>query len=216
MDLSLQRKNMVESQVRPSDVTDRRIITAMQQVPREAFVPAELQAIAYLDTPLGIAPGRSVLPPRLFAKLIQLAALEPTDTVLDVGAAGGYSTAVLAQIAGKVIALESDEFLAKSAQKNLAQLQIANASVQISSLTRGYPEGSPYDVIVLEGAVDAVPQDLLNQLSPTGRLVGVQVKGALGSAITVRRAGEKFDTLIAFEAWADSLPGFQTAKVFAL
>ena len=135
IDPKQQRINMVESQVRPSDITDRRIIRAMLEVPREAFVPPALHELAYMDEAVPVTrrvdgrATRALLAPRTFAKLVQLAEIEPDAVVLDVGCATGYSTAVLARLAKSVVALEVDDALAARAAETLRQLRVANAMV---------------------------------------------------------------------------------------
>src|SRR3977135_1981513 len=172
-----QRINMVESQVRPSDITDRRIIRAMLEVPREKFVPASLQALAYMDEavpavePGAGRPGRFLLAPRTFAKLVQLAEIGPETVVLDAGGAKGCSTAVLARLAKAVVAVEVDAALAARATQTLRQLGVNNALVIEGALEKGAPSHAPFGAILLNGAVPRIPQELLDQLEDGGRLV---------------------------------------------
>jgi protein-L-isoaspartate(D-aspartate) O-methyltransferase len=214
IDSKQQRLNMVESQVRPSDVTDRRIVKAMLEVPREVFLPEGLQALAYMDDAVPVrraangVEARYLLAPRTFAKLVQLADIEADDVVLDVGCASGYSTAVLAQLASRVVALESDPALALAAQETLRKLGVMNAIVVQGPLDAGTPDHGPFAAIVLNGAVPAVPQSLLDQLAEGGRLVAVIAEGGLGSAQVWQRSGAAFDARAAFEAGAQPLPGF--------
>src|SRR5215831_12473471 len=168
IDSKQQRINMVESQVRPSDVTDRRIIRAMLEVPREAFVPSALRALAYMDGSVpvvdsAVRPTRCLLAPRTFAKIVQLAEIGPDAIVLDVGCATGYSTAVLARLAKSVVAVEVDAALAARASDALRQLGVANALVLEGALPKGAPTHAPFDAILLEGAVPNVPEALLAQ-----------------------------------------------------
>ena len=220
-DSPLQRLNMVESQVRTSDVTDRRIIRAMLDIPREVFVPAGMASIAYSDAALavsgrrtGAVPVRALLEPRTLAKLIQLAGIGDDDTVLDVGCATGYSTAVLARIARRVVAVESDRALADAATAALASLGIGNATVLTGTLAAGAPGEAPFDAVLLNGAVPAVPQTLCEQLSDGGRLVAVIAEERVSRAHLTLRAGGAFDTRPAFEAAADPLPGFELPAGF--
>lgn len=213
-DTKLQRLNMVESQVRPSDVTDRRVLKAMLEVPREAFVPEARRAMAYMDEAVQVASpangvaGRYLLPPRTFAKLVQLAEIEPHALVLDVGCATGYSTAILGRIARKVVALEADRQLAQFAARALQGFGIDNVKVIEGDLMIGAPVEGPFDAIILEGAVPEVPQSLLEQLKDGGRLVAVMASGPLGSAQVWRRSGKTFGARPAFDAGAEVLPGF--------
>lgn len=221
-DSTEQRLNMVESQVRPSDVTDRRIIRAMLEVPREAFAPAAQQALAYRDEDLPVTPpaagsdGRYLLAPRVLAKLIQLAEVGPDSTVLDVGCASGYSSAVLARLGKRVVALESDGALATLARRALQELHAARVEVIEGPLPAGAPSKGPFDAILLNGAVPAVPQALLDQLADGGRLVAVVRDGPIGRARVWRKSGGVCDARSVFDAGAKPLPGFETRKEFVL
>jgi protein-L-isoaspartate(D-aspartate) O-methyltransferase len=225
-DFNVQRLNMVESQVRPSDVTDQRIIRAMLEVPRERFVPAEFAAIAYFDGPVPAAvPGsrrpsrgepRSLLPARTFAKLVQLAEVDPTSAVLDVGCATGYSTAVLAQLARSVVALEADRDLARAAAATLQELGVGNAKVIEGALAAGAPAEGRFDVIFLNGAVPAVPPALLEQIANGGRLVAMLHKGPVCRAYLWRRSGKVVDGQPDFDGAAAPLPGFEAPAEFVL
>lgn len=218
-DSKLQRLNMVESQVRPSDVTDRRILKAMLEVPREKFVPASLASMAYMDGPVAVggangAAGRSLLPPRTFAKLVQLAAIDAEAKVLDVGCATGYSTAILAHLAQSVVAVEPDKALAEEARRLLGELGITNAVVVDGRLTGGGPGEAPFDAIVVNGAVEVLPPALLGQLKEGGRLVAILAAGSVCRAQVWRRAGSAFDARPAFDANAALLPGFERPAGF--
>ena len=220
-DVELQRKNMVESQVRPSDITDRRIIRAMLEVPREAYVPAAKASVAYgdLDVRLnGTAPGhlpRVLMPARIFAKLVQLCAIEPHDDVLIIGAGLGYSSAIVARLAKSVTALEEDAALAAAAKKNLESQGVISAEVHTGPLAEGVPSKTPFDVILIEGAAAIVPQALLDQLGPDGRLVVITAEGAAGKATLWRRHSSGFDCNEMFDAAATPLPGFGKAPAFS-
>lgn len=218
-DVALQRKNMVESQVRPNDVTDRRIINAMLNVPREAFLPTALKPIAYIDETLPLvkaadgAPARGLMAPRVFAKLVQLAEVSESDIVLDVGGLTGYSAAVIARLAQTVVVLESDPALAETATKALEELGVDNAAVVTGDLEVGYPSEGPYDAIIVEGTIDAMPPGLLDQLKDGGRLVAIE-SGIPSEGVIWRRMGRTFDRRIAFEAAAPIVPGFQKNREF--
>ena len=215
-DAATQRKNMVESQVRPSDVTDRRILRAMLEIPREAFVPAGMKGLAYSDTEVGM-PGagrRALLAPRTFAKLIQLAAPEARDKVLDVGSLTGYSAAVLARLSASVIALESDAGLAAAARNACHGVEVKNVTVATGDLCAGVPDQGPYDVIVVEGAVDSAPERLLAQLAEGGRLVAILGDAPPQRAVLWRRRGSSWDETPGFDAAAPVLPGFEQRAAF--
>jgi protein-L-isoaspartate(D-aspartate) O-methyltransferase len=218
-DSLIQRTNMVESQIRPSDVTDRRIMRAMQRVARERFVPAGRASLAYMDNDVPLAePGsgmqRSLMSPRNFAKLLQLAAIEPDATVLIVGAGRGYSAAIVAELARAVVALETDADLAALANAALAGL--ANVCVIVGELSSGHASAGPYDAIVVDGMIAARPDTLLGQLKPGGRLVAIVNAGAVGRAKRWLRSGAHFAETTVFEATAGVLPGFELAPAFVL
>jgi protein-L-isoaspartate(D-aspartate) O-methyltransferase len=222
IDAAQQRTNMVESQVLTSDVTDRRVLRAMSEVPRERFVPPDLAALAYMDEAVPMTPPeagaarRWLLPPRTFAKLLQLAEIGDGDRILDVGAGTGYGAAVLAHFANSVLALECDPVLAAAARANVAALDLTNVRVIERDLPEGCVEEGPYDVIVLEGSVPEAPVNLLDQLKDGGRLVGVVRRDGLGKAMIWRRLGRSLDQRTAFDAAASELPGFATAPAFVL
>lgn len=214
-DSAAQRKNMVESQVRPSDVTDRRITAAMQTLARETFVPAELCSLAYMDEALYVAPGRAMIAPRNLARLIQLAQIENTDVVLNVGALSGYSAALLSTLAKSVVALESDPGCAAKLTQAVADHGLGNVTVAKGDLAGGYPAGAPYDVIWIEGAVERIPDALAAQLSGQGRIVGVAFSDGVARAAIWRHDGTGgLNRRCVFEADAPLLPGFETPQGF--
>lgn len=213
-DFAAARRHMVDGQLRTTDVTDLRILTAMDEVPRERYLPPAQAAIAYLDLAVPVGEGpRRLLKPMLLAKLIQAADLSGTDRVLDVGCATGYGAAVLARIAGQVIALEQDAALAKAASAALAGE--AKVSVVSGPLSEGWPSGAPYDVILLEGAAEVVPPALLQQLAEGGRLACVMGAGPGSKATVYRRSGEDIGARTVFDASAGVLPGFVKPLEFA-
>ena len=217
-DFAAARANMVNCQVRPTDVTDYALIDAMLDVPRERFVPADRRFASYLDEDIEVADGpegrRFMLEPSPFAKLVQLADVGPGDTILDVGCTTGYSTAVLARIGGSVIAVESDEDLVSRATEALNELGIDNAAVVQGPLNEGYAKEAPYDVIVLEGAVDEVPDVILDQLAEGGRLVTVVGRGLAARARLFVREGGAVSSRPEFNAAIPSLPGFEARGGF--
>jgi protein-L-isoaspartate(D-aspartate) O-methyltransferase len=220
VDTAIQRKNMVESQVRPSDVTDRRIIRAMLDLKREDFVPARVRGLAYIDGPVSLASGdaaagRSLLSARVFAKMAQAADIDPSAVVLDVGAATGYSSAVLAQLAERVVALESDPTLLGLAKATLSAHSAGNVQIVEGDLASGWAAEGPYDAILVEGGVEVVAPDLLDQLKDGGRLVAIVAYGSSGRATVWRRDGASFGSADIFDATADVLPGFAKVRSFA-
>lgn len=219
MDYAVARRNMVESQVRPSDVTDRRIIRAMAEIPRELFLPEPVRALAYMDGPIPLGPGaegtaRAMLDPRTFAKLAQAAQIEPTAAVLDVGAATGYSSAVLARLGRSVVALEADAALAGTARETLARIGAERIQVVTGALAEGWSDEGPYDAIIVEGAVETMPPELLDQLKDGGRLVAILARNGAGRATIWRREGSVFGAQDVFDANGVVLPGFAQAPAF--
>jgi len=212
-DFAAARRNMVEGQVRTADVTDLRIQAAMLELPRENFVPPASVALAYLDLDLPLGGSRRLLKPMVFAKLIHAADIASTDRVLDVGCATGYGTAVLSRIAGQVVALEEDQGLAQSARSALAGFE--NVSVVTGPLAAGWRQGAPYDVIVLEGATEVVPEAFLPQLRGGGRLVCVLGTGPAARAMLYCRSGEELGGRPVFDATAALLPGLAKPPIFA-
>lgn len=202
------RQSMVAGQILPNRVTDARVVAAMAEVPRELFVPEGLRGVAYVDEDIEIAPGRYLMEPRVFARLIQGAAIAAGDMVLDVGCGRGYASAVLARLAATVVALENDEGLAAMAGETLAQLEIDNAVVVTGELAAGYPEQGPYDAIFVSGAVDEVPEALTAQLAEGGRLVAVIGCGGAGRATLIARHEELLARRSLFDAALPPLPGF--------
>jgi len=206
---------MVDGQVGTADVTDLRILSAMLDIPRERFVPPASAAIAYLDLdlPVGKSGSRRLLKPMVLGKLIHAANIAPGDRVLDVGCATGYGAAVLARVAGQVIALEQDADLARAARSELAGQP--NATVVSGSLTAGWPQSSPYDAIVLEGATEVPPETFLSQIREGGRLVCVLGSGPGSKAMLYCRSGDELGGRPIFDATAAVLPGFAKTPVFA-
>jgi protein-L-isoaspartate(D-aspartate) O-methyltransferase len=225
IDFDAQRRGMVESQLRPNEVTDTRLLATMRALPRERFVPPKLRPLAYIDESIEIfpsidgAPPRYLLAPMVLARLVQLASVEPDDTVLDVGCATGYSTAVLARLARKVIGLEPEPELADAAREALEELGIANAHILEGPLAGGHKQAAPYEVIFLNGSVPAPPQALIAQLKEGGRLAAVIASGANSATqgkacLFVKVAGEASGRPH-FDAGARPLPGLIPAPSFA-
>jgi protein-L-isoaspartate(D-aspartate) O-methyltransferase len=191
-DFAAARKKMVEHQLRTSNVTDRRLLQVMAQLPRELFVPEARRELAYIDEShrLSIAGApRYLAAPATFARLVQLAGIRTADRVLDIGCGTGYSTAVLASLAEAVVAVECEPALAEAARANLAGLSIGTVLVVEAALEAGDADHAPYDAILLEGAVDRVPGALFAQLAENGRLVALQRQGATAVAHLYVKSG---------------------------
>lgn len=217
IDYAQARQTMVDCQIRPSDVTDLRLLAALLAVPRERFLPPPLAELAYLDMDLPIAgpphhPTRRLLKPQVLAKLLQAAEIVASDRGLDVGCATGYSSAVLARLAKSVVALEQDPELLRHARAALAG--IGNVEVAEGPLVAGWRSGAPYDVIVLNGGTEIVPEDLLAQLADGGRLVCVFGRGQATKATLFRRVHGALSDWPIFDCAAPLLPGFVSAPAF--
>ncbi|GAA0770793.1 protein-L-isoaspartate O-methyltransferase [Roseibium denhamense] len=214
-DYTQSRRKMVDNQLRTNDVTDHRILDAMEAVPRERFVPASKRDIAYIDEDLPIAgAGRVLMKPHIFGKLVQLAAIQSEDVVLVIGAGSGYSSAVVSELAASVVALEEDADLAKMAGELLVDLGIENAVVVDGPLVKGYASEGPYDVILVDGAVEVLPDDLFKQLKSDGRLSVVEGQGNAGIARLYQKSGEAVSGRFGFNASAGLLPGFEKTEEF--
>jgi protein-L-isoaspartate(D-aspartate) O-methyltransferase len=221
-DFATARQKMVDGQVRPSDVTDLRIIDAMLAVPREAFVPASQRALAYLDLDLDLdldvseagAAKRFLIKPVVIAKMLQAAEIGETDNVLVVGCASGYTAAVVAKLAARVTATESDGSLAVKASDVLAKLGFGNVTVKTAAAADGDQANAPYDVIVLAGATEIVPDRLYRQLRDGGRLVGVFAMSRPPRAMIVTHSHDDFGDRALFDAAVPVLPGLERPPAF--
>ncbi len=214
LDSAVQRTNMVAAQLRTNDVRDARICRAMETVPRELFVPERFESVAYMDRVIELAPNRVMMDARCFGKLLQLAAIMPDDIVLDVGCGTGYSSAILALLAARVFALEEQEELASTALLRLQGLRTENVEIVRGVLPSGDPAHAPFDVIVVEGAIEERPSALLDQLTDGGRLVAVRKEGAAGYGCLYIRHGNAIGERNAFDAWLPVLPGFAKPRGF--
>ncbi|HEY1721102.1 MAG TPA: protein-L-isoaspartate O-methyltransferase [Magnetospirillaceae bacterium] len=209
MDFSVARHNMVENQVRTNRVTDARVLDALEAVPREAFVPEVFKSVAYLDGDIDVGGGRRMLEPMVFARLLQNAAIQPHEVVLDIACGTGYSAAVLSKLASTVVALESDKALAARATALLAEQGDDNVAVVEGPLSAGDKAHGPYDVIIIEGSVAEVPDALAAQLADRGRLLAITKKsGSVGVASLTLRVGDTFSTRQLFDASGTMLSDF--------
>ena len=207
---------MVDTQVRPSDVTKFPIIDAMLSVPREAFVPSTMREAAYVGENLDIGGGRVLLEPRTLAKMLDVLDIKPTEVILDIAPGLGYSTAVLAHMAEFVIGVEDDESRAEEAQSILSEQGIDNAAIISGALAEGAAKSGPYDVIILQGAVEGLPDSLLAQLKDGGRIVSIFAEGDLGVVRIGYKMEQRINWRMAFNAGAPVLTGFAKKAEFAL
>ena len=211
------RKTMVDCQLRPSKVTDQFILDAFMTIPREDFVGKQQRALAYVDEDLPLSGGRCLMEPMVLARLLQALEIRPDDSVLIVGAGCGYGTAVAAKLAGSVIAIETRASLVDKAQDVLVSIGIDNAAIVKSRLVDGYPEEGPYDRILIEGGVETVPDSLLKQLTPKGRLAAIYRKPShpVGVASVWTRSGKEFTRTPLFDARVPNLDEFNAKVEFS-
>ena len=210
------RRIMVDTQVRPSDVTKFPIIDAMLTVPRELYVPDDRREVAYIGENLTLRAGRVILEARTLAKLLDALDIQPDELVLDLGCGLGYSAAVIARLADTVIAVEEDAGLASEAARLLSEESVDNALVVTGPLTQGSAKHAPYDVITVQGAIEILPDALVAQLKDGGRIGAIFMDGALGTV----KVGFKMDGQLTwrpvFNAAAPLLGGFNKARAFTL
>ncbi|CAA9495367.1 MAG: Protein-L-isoaspartate O-methyltransferase [uncultured Sphingomonadaceae bacterium] len=211
-EFEIMRAAMVDSQLRPDAVNDARVVAAMAAVPRERFVPPHLATLAYIDRPLPLGGGRGLSPPVAVGRLLTEAEIEPDDRVLVVGHAGGYSAALLARLAAYVVALEEEPALAEIGRRTLADL--ANVLPVEGPLAAGHPAGAPYDVILIDGAVEAIPDALVEQLRDGGRLAAAVNEDGVTRLVIGRRAGGGFGYISFADSAAAALPGFRRPRAF--
>lgn len=208
------RANMVESQLRTNRVNNDRIVNAFRTIPRENFVAPERRPFAYVDEDLPIAPGRFLMEPMVVGRLIQEVAPSPEEKILLVGAATGYTAALLSLLGANVVALEDNAELISIARERLADLGVTNVSFVEGPLTAGHAADAPYDVIFIDGAVEEIPAALIDQLKDGGRLAAVQILGGVGKGVVGRRSGAGFSVFDFMDAAVPLLPGFEKPKTF--
>lgn len=215
-DFAQARRQMVSSQIRPADVTDRALQDAMAAIPRERFLPRSLGGSAYADMEIDLGHGRRFMRPRDFAKLVQGLAVKPGDIVLDLACGRGYSTAILSRLCETVIGLESQSDFASKAEGALSDVEADNAVIVTGDLKAGAPDHGPFNVILVNGAVDEVPAAWLDQLADGGRLGVIVREGGVGRARIFTRNGSAVGSRVVFDSMTSLLPGFERQVAFAL
>ncbi|MEL6680198.1 MAG: rRNA adenine N-6-methyltransferase family protein [Pseudomonadota bacterium] len=213
-DFAAARTMMVDTQIRPSDVTRYPIIDAMLRTPREEYLPAEAKAVAYVGDHVDIGEGRVALDPRVLAKMLDALDVQPDELVLDIGAGLGYSTAILGSLAEAVVGVEEVETFASRASDTLNGQGVDNATIEVRALAEGAAEHGPYDVIILQGAAEALPDGIADQLREDGRIAMIRAEGALGYCAIGVKGRNGISWRRSFDATAPVLPGFTPEKGF--
>lgn len=216
-----QRQHMIVSQLMTNEVLDPVILAAIRDIPREPFLPEKLRGAAYVDGDLEVAPGRYLMSPLTFARLIQLAEITKKDRVLVVGCLSGYAAAVVAKLAGKVTAIETDANFIAQATVHMERLRLTNVTLQqVTSLIEG-GAAAPYNIIIIHGAVVTLPERLAMQMAVGGKLVTVRnasqrpgIKGGLGKGLLVQRIGDELQYREYFDSASNILPGFERPPAF--
>ncbi len=214
MKLANPRESMVDNQIRPADVVDYKVLEAFLSTKREHFVPQDKVAQAYGEYEIGLGKDRAMMTPRTFAKLVETANVKPHEDVLVIGAGLGYEAAILAQLSSTVIALEEVASLAKQAEENLAQEGFDNAVAMQGALKKGYEESAPYDLILFNGAIGALPEKLGEQLKENGRIVAIVERDGVYTCKMWFQSGGRLFERSYFQASAPHLPKFAKKQEF--
>lgn len=215
MNLEQARFNMIEQQIRPWDVVDKDVLHLLSVVKREDFVPLAHKALTFVDMEVPLGHGQSMLAPRVEARMLQDAAVQKHENVLEIGAGSGYMAALLAHRAQRVISLEINPELAAIARANLQKAGVHNAEVREFDGSKGSSADGPFDVIVMSGSVAEVPQVLLSQLKVGGRLIGIIGNEPIMRATVVTRDSEAgFSTRQPWDTLAPRLLNFPEASRF--
>jgi protein-L-isoaspartate(D-aspartate) O-methyltransferase len=216
-DFALARRNMIDGQLRPNRVNNAQLLAAIADLPRERFLPPGLRSVAYADDDVPLGGGRCLMEPMVLARLIQTLQPQAEDKALVVASGAGYGTALLARLVKSVVAVEADPQLAGSAQQTIRELGIANVQHVAGRPEDGHAAGAPYDVILIEGAVQQVPASIVAQLAEGGRLgtvIAGSSPGVLGVAQLMVKEGGVASGRPIFDAGTPALPGFSTAPRF--
>jgi len=215
MDYAIARKNMVESQLRTNRVTDERLLGIMRRLPREQFLPKNMMHLAYVDEDILMPGDRYLSEPLVVARLIMAAQVKSTDIVLVVGGGTGYTPAILGKMATTVIALESDPSLVAESSSRLTTLTIDNVVVVEGPFQNGWANEAPYDLILIDGAVESVPQTLFDQINDGGRIVAVvKPEKGVGRIVLFEKRGGNISDRVIYDASTPYLPGMAPQPAF--
>lgn len=213
IDFAKARENMVECQVKPGGVRDTNIWDVLNEIPREVFLPEELQVLAYMDKDIEFG-ARRLIAPTTFARLAELADIQPNDLILDIACGTGYSTAVLASLGGTVVGLEQDDALVQQGSEIFQNLNIDNAVIVQGSHAEGQSKQGPYDVIFINGFISEIPDQLISQLAGNGRLVCITENGGAACGVCVSKLESGLHRRNGFEISTGPVPGFEKEARF--
>lgn len=216
MDYSTARQNMIDCQLKPNEVGDPALLASIAEAPRELFVPDSLREVAYVDEDLRISADRNLMEPVVQARLMQELALSPSDAVLDIASGTGYAAAVMARLAGAVFALEVDGNLQAKATDLFGDLALDTVVPVEGNLAEGCPAHAPYNAILIEGAVEELPNAILEQLAEGGRLATVVMENGIGRATLFRKDRGHFSRRVLFDANVPLLEEFRRPATFRL
>lgn len=215
LDYRTARQNMIDGQVRPNGIINQRLLDAMVAVPREIFLPQNMRSVAYIDEDLHLGQGRYLIEPVVTARMLQALSLKDSDVVLEIGSGVGYTTALLAKLVNTVVAVESDEGLIERAQHALTELGIDNTVTMQGDLTAGYADQAPFDAILINGAVSAIPNAISSQLADEGRLVTVvRPSRSVGAITLIKRVRGVSSDVSLYDAATPILSGFEAKPAF--
>ncbi|MEM9706160.1 MAG: protein-L-isoaspartate O-methyltransferase [Pseudomonadota bacterium] len=215
MDFAEARAIMVDTQVRPNDVTDRRLLAALEQTQKELYTPSGSRALAYAEIETPLAPGRFVPTARDLSKLLQALKVKPSDLTLNIACGLGYTSAIMAKLCEMVVSTEADQAMAEEAERRLSENGVDNAAVIVAGAGEGAPSQGPYDVILIATGAEEIPEAILAQIKPGGRLGYFEVRRGVSDAVLISRAGDVFTKTYEFSAsYRNVSPGLEAAKAF--
>ena len=208
MNIEQARFNMIEQQIRPWNVLDQDVLDLLHVVKREQFVPAAYQNLAFADVEIPLPGGEAMLAPKFEARIMQETGVKKHETVLEIGTGSGYMAALLAHRAAKVTTVEINPETAELAKKNLANAGIHNVTVEVGNGAQGWEKGAPYDVIVISGALEVLPEAILKQVKVGGRVAAIVGQAPVMEAAIITRTGENaYSTVKVFETNVRYLTG---------